>query len=35
MTTLRISVDDVYPSSATPPEYLVAIGGLEVLHQPE
>ena len=35
VTTLRISVDDVYPSSATPPEYLVAIGGLEVLHQPE
>lgn len=32
---LRITVDDAYPSSATPPQYLVAIGGIDVLHQPE
>lgn len=35
VTSLRITVGDVYPNSATPVENLVAIGGLEVLHQPD
>ena len=31
---LLVKVDDVYPSTSTPPEDLVAIGGVDVLHQP-
>jgi hypothetical protein len=34
VTSLVITVADVYPNSATPAENLVAIGGIEVLHQP-
>jgi hypothetical protein len=34
VTSLVITVADVYPNSATPAENLVAIGGIDVLHQP-
>jgi hypothetical protein len=33
--TLLVDVVDVYPSTATPAEDLVAIGGIEVLHRAE
>jgi hypothetical protein len=32
---LRIEVDDVHPRTSPPTQDLVAIGGIEVLHQPE
>jgi hypothetical protein len=35
VTSLRITVGDVYPNSAKPAENLVAIGGIDVLHQPD
>jgi hypothetical protein len=34
VNALLVKVDDVYPSTSSPPEDLVAIGGLEVLHRP-
>jgi hypothetical protein len=34
VTSLVVTVADVYPNSSTPAEDLVAIGGIEVLHQP-
>lgn len=35
VTTLVISIGDVFGKRATPPKDLVAIGGIEVLHRPE
>jgi hypothetical protein len=35
VSSLLVSVGDVYPNSANPAIELVAIGGIEVLHQPD